>query len=119
LAFSSLIGITNTAFTILVVVLYVAYVLRHKTLDELSRRLLFSGFFFAIHELTYFLGNPFVYEMTKMLFFLVLFYSLHFVVTENMALRTELDEQKVRNTKLKELTEEISESWLEEKKELI
>jgi hypothetical protein len=105
LAFSSLIGITNTAFTILVVVLYV-------------RRLLFSGFFFAIHELTYFLGNPFVYEMTKMLFFLMLFYSLHFVVTENTTLRMELDEQKVRNIKLKELTEEISESWLEEKKEL-
>lgn len=118
MAFGNLIGITNTVFTILVVVLYVAYVLRHKRLDELSRRLLFSGFFFAIHELTYFLGNAFIYEMTKMLFFILLFYSLHFVVTENMALKKDLEEQRAHNKKLKNLAEEISNSWLAEKKEL-
>jgi Ca2+/Na+ antiporter len=86
-------------------------------MDELSRRFLLAGFFFAVHELTFFLGDDFVYELTKMLFFVTLFYSLLFVVTQNSNLQKELEDQKARNKKLKEMTEEITQSWLEEKEE--
>lgn len=114
----TIIGITNVVFSITVIALLFYYIIGHKTIDELSRRFLLAGFFFGVHELTFFLGDDFIYELTKMLFFLSLFYSLLYVVTQNSDLRKELDEQKARNKKLKELTEEISASWLAEKKEL-
>jgi heme exporter protein D len=112
-----LIRITKIVFTLIVLALYVLYVLRHRRLDELSRRFLLSGFFFGIHELTFFMGDAFIYELTKMLFFISLFYSLLFIVRQNTNLKKELEEQKARNKKLKERTEEIAESWLAEKKD--
>lgn len=108
-------GALNIVFTIAVFVIYFYYIAAHKSLDELSRRFLLSGFFFVIHELTFFLGDAFVYELTKVLFFISLFYSLLFVVTQNQDLKKELAEQKARNERLKETTEEIAESWLAEK----
>jgi hypothetical protein len=110
-------GITNAVFSLAVFALYFYYILVHKKVDELSRRFLLAGFFFCIHELTFFLGNDFVYELTKMLFFMALFYSLVFVVTKNADLKKELEEQKERNDKLKKSVEEISEAWLLEKTE--
>ncbi len=112
-----LIRITEIVFTVIVIALYVAYVLKHRKLDELSRRFLFAGFFFGIHELTFFVGDAFIYELTKMLFFITLFYSLAFVVTQNSTLQKELGKQKERNTKLRKITEEITQSWLAEKEE--
>ena len=112
-----LIRITEIVFTVIVITVYVVYVLKHRKLDELSRRFLFAGFFFGIHELTFFLENALLYELTKMLFFITLFYSLAFVVTQNLTLQKELDKQKERNTKLRKITEEITQSWLAEKEE--
>jgi Ca2+/Na+ antiporter len=110
-------GATNIFFTFVVFALYILYVVRHRKIDELSRRFILAGFFFGVHELTFFLGDPFVYELTKMLFFMALFYSFLSVVTQNMSLKKELDEQKERNAKLKERAEEISKSWLAEKRQ--
>ncbi|MBU2560124.1 hypothetical protein KKA03_04435 [archaeon] len=117
LGLGGLTGATNIFFSFAVFAIYILYVAKHRKIDELSRRFILAGFFFGIHELTFFLGDPFVYELTKMLFFMVLFYSFLSVVTQNMGLKRELDEQKERNAKLKERAEEIAKSWLAEKME--
>lgn len=115
--YGAIVGITNVAFSLGILAILIYYIVVHRTMDELSRRFLLAGFFFGVHELTFFLGDAFVYELTKMLFFVALFYSLISVVTQNLTLKKELGEQRARNKELKKMAEEISESWLAEKDE--
>ena len=63
-----------------VAVLLVVYIAKGKKMDELTRRLLLVGFFLAVHELSYFLLNELIYELTKTLFFITLFYAFAFVI---------------------------------------
>lgn len=113
--YEGIIGTMNIGLGLTVLIIMLYYFMTHKTLDELSRRLLLTGFFFGIHELTFFLGDSFVYELTKILFFITLFYSLIFLIRHNAILKERLEEQKVRNKELKGITEEIAQSWLAEK----
>ena len=115
--YGGIIGITNVILGLAVVVMLLYYFKLRATLDELSRRFLFAGLFLGIHELTFFLGDTFVYEMVKILFFITLFYSFISVLRYNSTLQEKLTEQKGFNTKLKKNLEEISQSWLMEKEE--
>jgi len=102
-----LIEIANAAFGLVVLAMLLYYLKFHRTLDELSRRFLVAGFFFGIHELTFFLGSTFVYELTKTLFFITLFYSLMFVVRHNSSLNEKLAEQETFNAELKERLKDL------------
>ncbi len=115
--YGGIVGITNVAWSLIIFAMLLYYLKARATLDELSRRFLFAGFFFGIHELTLFLGDAFVYEMAKILFFITLFYSFISVLRYNSTLQEKLTEQKGFNTKLKKNLEEISQSWLMEKEE--
>jgi hypothetical protein len=84
---------TNLCFSVVVLVLFVYYLGRHRRLDELSRRLLLMGFFLGVHELTSFLHDPLIYELTKVIFFLTMFYALLYVVSNNVRVTERLEQQ--------------------------
>lgn len=103
----TIVGIANATLSAVVLLMLVYYIKFHNRLYELSRRFLFAGLFLAIHELTFFLNNPLVYELTKTLFFITLFYSLMFIVRNSESLEAALSEQERFNKELKERMDEI------------
>lgn len=105
--YGGLIEIANVSLSLIVLVIALYYFAARKKLDELSRRFLLAGFFFGIHEMTFSLGDPFIQELTKTLFFLTLFYALIFIVQQNSALEKNLSEQEKFNQDLKERLEEL------------
>ncbi|MEE8403547.1 MAG: hypothetical protein V3R93_07310 [Candidatus Hydrothermarchaeaceae archaeon] len=105
--YGGIIGVANVALSLTVLAMLIYYFKFHSTLDELSRRFLFAGFFLGIHELTFFLEDPFVYELTKTLFFIALFYSLMFIVRHNTSLKEKLEKQETFNEELKKRLEEL------------
>ncbi len=107
--YGGIIGVANVALSLAVLAMLIYYFKARSTLDELSGRLLLTGIFLGIHELTFFLEDAFVYELTKTLFFIMLFYSLVFIVRHNTTLKERLEEQNTFNTELKNRMEEIKE----------
>jgi glycerol-3-phosphate acyltransferase PlsY len=105
--YGGIIGVTNVILSLAVLIMLLYYFKFRATLDELSRRFLFAGLFLGIHELTFFLGDSFIYELTKTLFFITLFYSLIFVVRHNSAIQEKLTEQETFNTELKKRLEDL------------
>ncbi len=105
--YGGIIGITNVILSLAVLIMLLYYFKLRATMDELSRRFLFAGLFLGIHELTFFLGDNFIYELTKTLFFITLFYSLIFVVRHNSAIQEKLTEQETFNTELKKRLEDL------------
>ena len=106
-AYEGLVGITNLALSIVVLAILVYYFRVRSKLDELSGRFLLAGFFLGIHELTFFLGDPFVQELTKTLFFIALFFALIFIVQSNRALEENLTSQDKLNEDLKKRLDEL------------
>jgi multisubunit Na+/H+ antiporter MnhB subunit len=102
-----LIGFTNLALSVIVILLLLYYFRVRSKLDELSGRFLLAGFFLGVHELTFFLGDPFVQELTKTLFFIALFFALLFIVQNNKALEETLTNQGKLNEDLKERLDEL------------
>jgi hypothetical membrane protein len=88
-------------------VLLVYYLLRAKRLDEISRRLLLVGFFFAIHELSFFLNDPMVFELTNTLFFIVMFYALVYIASMNKRLEKKEEADVEMLGRLEKLREEL------------
>lgn len=107
--YDGLIGVTNVGLSLAVLAMLLYYLKVRNTLDELSRRFLFAGFFLGVHELTFFLKNNLVYELTKTLFFITLFYALVFVIRHNVTLTEKLDEQEKFNQELKNRLDELKE----------
>ncbi len=107
IGYDGIVGIANVVLSLLVLIMLLYYLKFRSSMDELSRRLLLAGFFLGIHELTFFLGNSFVYELTKTLFFITLFYSLMFIVKHNIVLKEKLEENEMSNMELKRRLEEI------------
>lgn len=86
------------------IALLVAYYLyKAKELDEVSRRLLLVGLFFAIHELSFFLKDPIVFELTNTLFFIVMFYTLVYIATMNK----KLEMKEVSDTEMLQRLEKL------------
>ena len=106
-AYGGLLGITNVGFSLAVLAIVIYYIKARARLDELSRRFLLAGFFLGIHELTFFLKDDFIYELTKTLFFISLFYSLVYIVRHNTTLNTKLKEHEKSNTELKKRLDEL------------
>ncbi len=103
----TIVGIANATISVAVLLILVYYLKFHTRLYELSRRFLFAGLFLGIHQLTFFLNNPLVYELTKTMFFLTLFYSLMFIVRNSEGLELKLLEQEKFNRELKARLDEI------------
>ncbi len=81
-----------------VVVLLIVYIAKAKRMDELTRRFLLVGFFLAVHELSYFLLNGLIYELTKTLFFITLFYAFAFVINMHVKSAESIQETyKIKN----------------------
>lgn len=106
-AYGGLVGITNLALGIVVLAILVYYFKVRSKLDELSGRFLLAGFFLGVHELTFFIGDAFVFELTKTLFFITLFYALIFIVRQNTALKENLTEHDEFNKELKKRLDEL------------
>jgi O-antigen ligase len=102
-----LVGVTNLVLSIIVLAILMYYFKVRNKLDELSGRFLLAAFFLGVHELTFFLGNPFVQELTKTLFFITLFFALIFIVQHNMALEENLTKQEKLNEDLKKRLDEL------------
>ncbi len=83
----------NVAFALAILLLLAYYVLKHRQLDESSRRFLLVGFFFAINELSFFF-DPLIYELTKIVFFLVLFYAMVSIMTLNVKAHKKIEQQE-------------------------
>lgn len=101
--YEGLIGIANVVLSLIVFAIVLYYLKVRSTLDELSRRFLLAGFFLGVHELTFFLKDDFVYELTKTLFFIALFYSLISVVR----IKEKLKDHEALNAELKKRLEEL------------
>lgn len=100
--------LVNYVFIAGILILLSFYLLRAKRLDEVSRRLLLVGFFFAVHELSFFLNDPLVFELTNTLFFIVMFYALVYIASMNQRLekKEKADEELLqRLEKLREALE--------------
>jgi cell division protein FtsL len=106
-AYEGLIGIANISLSILVLAMAAYYFKVRSKLDELSGRFLLAGFFLGVHELTFFLGDLFVQELTKTLFFITLFYALVFIVQQNTSLEENITKQDVFNEELKKRLDEL------------
>jgi hypothetical protein len=101
------VGITNIGLSLAVLAIAVYYVRTRSKLDEMSGRFLLSGFFLGVHELTFFLGDTFIQELTKTLFFITLFYALLSIVQRNAELEKNLAEQGALNAELKKRLDEL------------
>lgn len=112
--YEGLLVITNVGLSLAVLVIAVYYVKNRSKLDELSGRFLLSGFFLGVHELTFFLGDPFIQELTKTLFFITLFYALLFIVQRNAELEKNITEQEELNTELKKRLDELKKEITEQ-----
>jgi hypothetical membrane protein len=88
-------------------VLLAYYLLRAKRLDEISRRLLLVGFFFAIHELSFFLNDPLIFELTNTLFFIVMFYALVYIASMSKRLEKKEEADAEMLARLEKLREEL------------
>jgi RsiW-degrading membrane proteinase PrsW (M82 family) len=109
MAYEEVIWTTNIGFTVIVVILCLYYIMRSKRLDELARRLLLVGFFFAVHELSFFLFDTFIYELTKTLFFLTLFYALVYIISVNAQINKRLEKEERISKELKERLSRLKE----------
>lgn len=107
IAYEGLVGFTNLALSIVVLAILVYYLRVRSKLDELSGRFLLAAFFLGIHELTFFLEDPFIQEMTKTLFFITLFFALIFIVQSNRVLEENLTNQDKLNEDIKKRLEEL------------
>lgn len=105
--YEGLVGFTNLALSIVVLAILVYYFRVRSRLDELSGRFLLAAFFLGIHELTFFLGDPFIQELTKTLFFITLFFALIFIVQSNRVLEENLTNQDKLNKDLKKRLDEL------------
>lgn len=83
------------------------YLLRAKRLDEISRRLLLVGFFFAIHELSFFLDDSLVFELTNTLFFIVMFYALVYIASMSKRLEKKEEADAEMLERLEKLRKEL------------
>ncbi len=95
----------NVALVVIVFSILLYYLANSKKLDELSRRILLVGFFLSVHELTFFLLNPFVYELTKTIFYMTLFYVLIYLITVNKETNKRLMEAEELGNELKRRVE--------------
>ncbi|MBU2560125.1 hypothetical protein KKA03_04440 [archaeon] len=102
-----LIGATNLVLSVVVILILFYYFRVRSRLDELSGRFLLAGFFLGVHELTFFLGDPFVQELTKTLFFISLFFALLYIVQHNKTLETNITSQNELNEELKKRLDEL------------
>ncbi len=105
--YEGLVGITNLVLSVVVLAILVYYFRVRSKLDELSGRFLLAAFFLGIHELTFFLGDPFIQELTKTLFFITLFFALLYIVQHNKVLEENLTNQDKLNEDLRKRLEEL------------
>lgn len=105
--YEGMVEITNIALSLVVLGIAVYYFKVRNSLDELSGRFLLAGFFLGVHELTFFLGDVFVQELTKTLFFITLFYALVYIVRQNTAMEENLSEQDKFNEELRKRLNEL------------
>jgi hypothetical protein len=105
--YEGLVEVTNIGLSLAVLAIAIYYFKARSKLDELSGRFLLAGFFLGIHELTFFLGDPFVQELTKTLFFITLFYALIFIVQQNTALEEDITKHGISNEELKKRLDEL------------
>lgn len=105
--YEGIIEITNLALSLVVPAILVYYFRVRSKLDELSGRFLLAAFFLGIHELTFFLGDPFIQELTKTLFFITLFFALIYIVQHNKTMEETLTKQDELNEDLKKRLDEL------------
>ncbi len=105
--YEALVGFTNIGLSLVVLAIALYYFKMRSKIDELSGRFLLSGFFLGVHELTFFLGDLFVQELTKTLFFITLFYALVFIVQQNSSLEANITKQDMSNEELKKRLDEL------------
>lgn len=96
----------NVTFALVILALVAYYMLKRRELDELSRRFLLVGFFFSINELAFFY-DPLIYELTKIIFFLVLFYTMVRIIALNYEMHIKLAQQGQNYEEMKARLERI------------
>ncbi len=72
---------TTLALILLILVLTIHILFTAKKKQEWERRILAVVLFFAVDELTFFLNDPFISQLTNMLFVISLLYALMYVFT--------------------------------------
>ncbi|RMF89993.1 MAG: hypothetical protein D6733_05015 [Methanobacteriota archaeon] len=83
-----------TLFLTVAVLAVIVYSIRgFRLMEEWERRILIVVLFFAIHEMSFFLGEAFIYQLTNMLFVVALLYALAYVFSFEKKL-TEMEEQR-------------------------
>ncbi len=89
------------------------YYLKHQAImDELSKRLILVGIMFSAHELSYLLHDPLIYQLTDVLFIVVLIYALTYIIEINKSVQEaakKLEEAKKTNVQLMKRLEIIKE----------
>ncbi len=71
--------VMTLAFTLLILALTINILFTAKKKQEWERRILAVVLFFAVHELAFFLKDPFISQLTDMLFVISLLYALMYV----------------------------------------
>lgn len=97
----------NLGLGVIIVILCAYYIARRRRLDALSRRLVLVGLFYAIHEMSFFLFDPVIYELTKTLFFLTLFYALAYIISMNLKIEKGLEEREKFAVEMKKRLERL------------
>jgi hypothetical protein len=84
-------------FSAIILILY--FLKSSKRLEEWERRIFMVVLFYVVHEISFFLEEPFIYQLTGMLFVVGLVYSLFYVFSFEMKI-------KMAETKIKDAEEE-------------
>ncbi|MFQ5887179.1 MAG: hypothetical protein ACE5HY_00610 [Candidatus Hydrothermarchaeales archaeon] len=108
IAYESLIKFTTLGLIAVVLLLILYYIRVSRLLEEWERRILVAVLFFAVHELSFFLNEAFIYQLTNMLFIIALLYSLAYVFSFERKLK-ELEELRGELLKYLEEVREIRE----------
>jgi len=106
----SIILLEKVSFTVITVAIGAFCIVKIRKLDGLSRRLLLAGFFYSVHELSFFLNDPALFELTKVMFFLIFFYSLVNIISLDEETRKRLEEAEWLNAETKKRLERLKEN---------
>lgn len=106
----SIILLEKVSFTVVTVAIGAFCLVKIRKLDGLSRRFLLAGFFYSVHELSFFLNDPALFELTKVMFFLIFFYSLVQIISLDEETRKRLEEAKQLNAEMMKRLERLKEN---------
>lgn len=106
----SIILFEKVSFTVVTVAIGAFCIVKIRKLDGLSRRFLLAGFFYSVHELSFFLNDPALFELTKVMFFLIFFYSLVHIISLDEETRKRLGETERLNAETKKRLERLKEN---------